>query len=416
MKTKLILLLTQSLFFIVLFSACDKDTVYSTPTPAIQLNKKAISAHPGGAEEAVQLTATGDWEIKEVPAWITLSKMAGKEADNIVINISENRAREGRMFTLTFFCGNTRDTLNVHQLGLKDLTLSPALPFFQFSRIDVSETKYSLQSTALFVNPDIRSRIYMGNLICPNAQSNTNISEYTGYTFNPITVVTALTKSRDIYPSKVEQDAYAEEVIAQHSSQIESFGSDNGSTEFYSYKQLYAIGLANLGVKLDEVVTGSSFIRKEMTRNFGLIFSFQKVAFTIFMDYPVKLITENLKEEDRTKGVAYINSVSYGKVGLLVVESDIDARIVKTAINKKMSNLSLSAEENKAIAQADITYVYFDNSNQVKKQQGNPLDVINAYKTGIVSNSENIYPVKFTLANYDNHGVMPLSFSFNIPQ
>ena len=43
------------------------------------------------------------------------------------------------------------------------------------------------------------------------------------------------------------------------SDQNVSFEIDNGTFDFYSHKQLYMAGMINLGVKLDEAVSGVSF-------------------------------------------------------------------------------------------------------------------------------------------------------------
>lgn len=64
----------------------------------------------------------------------------------------------------------------------------------------------------MFINPAIRDKIYLGNLISPNAQSNVDIPEFTGYTFNPITVSTSAIVdevAKTYLPSPKEQDLFA---------------------------------------------------------------------------------------------------------------------------------------------------------------------------------------------------------------
>ena len=61
-----------------------------------------------------------------------------------------------------------------------------------------------------------------------------------------------------------------------------------------------------------------------MTRKYGLIYSFKRTFFTLDIDIPKKLIKEELKDADKAKGASYVSSVGYGRVGLLIVESDTD--------------------------------------------------------------------------------------------
>lgn len=416
MGNKLLLSGIQVFLFASLLTSCDKDDTIIERL-AIKLDKHSVSVVPAGAQETLQLTANADWEVKEVPEWILIDKMEGTKNDQLTIHVKENRARKGRSHTLTIFCGNTRDTMNISQQGLADLVLSPALPLFFLSDIEMSgddSNQYTVTTKSMFVNPDIRSKIYLGNLISPKAQTATNMTEFTGYTFNPITISSPVIYSREIYPSRSEQEAYVQDILAANPKQVESFVSDNGTTEFYTYKQLHAIGNANLGIKLDELVKGFPYAKEEMTKNFGLIFSFKKLVFSVAMDYPIKLIKENLKTEDRDKGVAYVSTVSYGKVGLLIGESDIDSRDFKVAVNNYLSNRSLTQTEINILDNTDLCYVSFDNNGQPQKQSGSWQSVLTAYRNALTSDNSNIYPVQFGLADFDHHGISPISFSFSV--
>ena len=60
----------------------------------------------------------------------------------------------------------------------------------------------------MFINPAIQDKIYLGNLVSHNAQSNINIPEFTGYTFNPVTVSTSAAVEEVVktyIPSQKEQ-------------------------------------------------------------------------------------------------------------------------------------------------------------------------------------------------------------------
>ena len=71
--------------------------------------------------------------------------------------------------------------------------------------------------------------------------------------------------------------------------------------------------MVNLGVKLDEIMSDVSFKEKEMTRKYGVIYSFKRTFFTLDIDIPKKLIKEELKDADKAKGASYVSSVGYGR-------------------------------------------------------------------------------------------------------
>lgn len=90
--------------------------------------------------------------------------------------------------------------------------------------------------------------------------------------------------------------------------------------------------------------------KKRLARKYGLIYSFKRTFFSLDINIPEKLIQEELKEADLEKGVSYVSSITYGRVGLLIVESDTDSREVKAAVNRLIENKSLSQEESELLS------------------------------------------------------------------
>lgn len=389
--------------------------------PFIKLSTNDLSMSLTGDEKKITLTTNRSWKATNIPNWVVISPTSGDESTEITIKVNENRNPETRQVNIIFVNEDVSQLLEISQFGLKEVIRGPTLPIFSFKYVEFASnyTKYSIKVNSLFVNPEIKNKIYSGNLISHDTQLNTDIFEFTGYTFNPVTVSTSAAIDGEIVktyiPSLTEQDTFARQIIAKNPSQNESFTADNGSTEFYSYRRLHVLGITNIGIKLDEVVSGSSFTKKEMTRKYGIIFSFKQLLFSLTTDKPEALIKETLTEADKAKGVSYVSVVNYGKVGLLVVESDTDSRNVKFAINKVIANQPLTQEESNLIQSADISYVYFNNNKEVQVKKGN-IDAVNAYKDAMTNKKDNIYPVTFQLANYDTHAVSTLPFSFSVPE
>ncbi len=389
--------------------------------PFIELDKDRLEISQSGKQEIVKITSNCAWQITNIPAWITVNPTEGIKSAEVVLTIKENRSPEARAFELLIKGGNDiEQKLFVYQSGLKDYIQGPTLPIFKYSRLTFTSARddYSIEAKSLLVNPSIKDKIYLGNLISHNAGSHLNIPVFTGYTFNPVTVSTSVSvggTSDTFEPSWAAQDAFAQEIIKKISTQ-KSVSEYNDVTEFYDYRQLRAVGIANLGVELDVLISGKSYKEQEMKRKYGMIYSFKRKVFGLDVDLPDKLIKEELKAADRAKGVSYVASVDYGNLGLLIVESDTDSRDLQAIIDKVVNTgYEPTAEEKALLDAADISYVYFNNNVEEQIKRGH-LDVVKAYKKAKKEGSEYIHPLEFTLLDFDSHELSVIKFSFQVPK
>lgn len=388
----------------------------------IELDKDVLFMSIEGDEQKVKLTTNRPWEMKNIPDWLTIDPVSGNGSTEIIFKIKENRQPDGRNVDLVVAAENVNEKINVTQSGLKDVIRVPTLGMFRFEHIEFPATpeadNYEMKAKNLFVNPSIKDKIYLGNLVSHNAGSNIDIPEFTGYTFNPVDVSTSAAV-RDVtttfVPSQTAQTDFVRHIIDQNPSQQISFTIDKSGFEFYTYRLLHTVGMINLGIKLDELVSGYSYTQQEMTKKYGMILSFKQVLFSVDMDFPSQLILEELSESDLAKGVSYVSTVHYGRVGLLVVESDTDSRDVKTAINKVIGGESLTAAESNLIESADISHVYFTNDNEAHVKKGG-LDAVNSYKEAIGNTKENVCMVGFGLNDFTDHSNNSISFSFKLPE
>lgn len=379
------------------------------------------SANADGGFFTVKITTNTPWKITESPQWVSVSRMSGDTSGEVSVRIPEHRVKNGRMGIIVFTARELTKTLEVTQHGLNDYLRSPGLSIFTYNRVSFTSMLdwYKIETHRMFINPGIKEKIYVGNLISHQADPHTDIPEFTGYTLHPVTVSTGATnvKSKTFVPSFKEQQGMAAEVMARNPEQSGWFRHDNGTTEFYDYKHLYAIGMVNLGIKLDELVSGASFTQQEMNRNFGMVYAFKNNLFSLDMDIPDKPLTqEPLSEADKAQGVSYVSAVHYGKVGVLVIESDIDSRNLKPVVDKllKQDNYLLPDEERRWVEASDFTYVYFSNEGEVQTLKGN-LNAILAYKDGIADTKENIYPIEFYLADAAGHFTSVINYTVKTP-
>lgn len=396
--------------------------------PFLKLNETQIFFSLEGETKSVELTANIPWVVTSFPAWLTISPTSGDKSSRVILAAENNDQMERREAMLVFTSkdGKQKGELAIIQPGRQDVLQSPHLPIFRESMTSYSSNgHYDVTMESLFVNATIKKNIYLGNMIKNKSEIYPDFSFFNGYTFNPITVSVApiagnLTEKTFI-PSLQEQETFAGEVLAnpprQHAGGKVSY---LDATPYLTHRVLHSIGLANLGIALDEIVSGTSYTKQEMTRKSGLIFSFKHTLFTLDMDIPEKLIEGELKDADQTIETSYINSMGYGKIGLLVIESDAQYEKIKSAVSNALHGTIddvRQAEYDALIEASDITYVYFNNKNEVQVNK-NRREAIDAYKAAGSNRKdrENIYPVEFTLSNFNTHATDQLKFSFEAPR
>lgn len=186
---------------LLLCISCGDDD--NSELPVISLDQTEITFEYSGGEIKVKLTANSNWSVNNIPDWLSLDFTSGSTSKEITIIAKRNENIENREVKIIFTSDNKSVALNIFQEATSkfDLTWS-SLGFSSFNNFSFVlgensiERIYSFKIGRMFVNP--------------NLDSNTDISEYEGYTFNEITVfpLTGIEKSKSFIPSKIEQDAF----------------------------------------------------------------------------------------------------------------------------------------------------------------------------------------------------------------
>lgn len=395
--------------------------------PFIELDDKQLGIDLAGETKKVKLTANRPWEITSIPNWIKVSPTSGDNSTEISITVNENHEMAGKEAILTFKLkeGQIKEQLTLIQPGRQDIIQSPFLEIFRSVSTSISGNgSYRITTNRFFVSSYINNKIYLGSLIHHQANNMPDFYSFTGYTFNPITA-SANSKSdakmKTYIPSISEQKNFAQELTANPPRSTATIIYDRfNPTPFWTHRQLRIIGIGNMGINLDELVAEKPYTQEEMTRRYGLIYSFRHTLFSLDMDLPQQLIQEKLKEADKAKGVSYVNSMDYGKIGLLIIETDTKLNDIQSAIKRLMLEDEgyVRQQEDIALVEAsDVTYLYFGNNGQMLFNK-NKMEALIAYKKALYNkqDKENIYPVNFSLANFEDHTDKPIVFSFEVPR
>lgn len=400
------------LFVLLMTVACNSDD--SKSVEFLTLSSNQITTAPEGASQAITVNSSSDWTIDEssIPAWCTITEQT---TAGFTITVLPNHTfidREGKILTKN---GATTNSITITQEGIEN---SPSLdwhtfPVNNFSDIQDANLKRMIKGRTLFITSSVRSQIYHANLIKNSFVLGEDIKAEGNYTFNPITfsahVSGELYIKESVTPSKEVSDAMYEEIIANTPTQSDQL-SISSPYQFNSYKHLHLLGVGNLGLKLDELVTGNSYMNQEMGDRTGLLYTYSNVMFHSIMDLSQKLITEDLPDAEADK-LAYINSIGYGRTALLIVESDYDYTLSKSVVSKIAKGESLTDEEKQVEASLTATYLYFDKDGAVRSSTG--YQSIAAYNEGF--STQPIIPLNFSVSNYKDDAVGDLEFSFPMP-
>lgn len=418
-----------SLFFLVLFIACGDDNKIEPPVEEsdITLSVDEISFEGKGGGELVIVKAESAWRVLELPDWISVDQTRGIGDTDIVIEVTANRKETPRNATIVFATEKFRAELNVIQhkgaididITWKKLNLTLHYELENMVLGDDQKTRiYTFSSDRMFINPSkthgISSKAFLGNIFANQLPSCTDMKVYDGYSFDSITVSSnTLDLSRVFVPSLANQKSYADEIISNKPTQSESFVADQTGIPYHSHRELNLIGMSNIGEKLDELIAGSSYQTTEMKKKTGLIYSYRHAKFSLHMDYPDSPVPEEYRPKDLH---SYIYSITYGRVGLLIVESDFDKDRVRSVIKKvlKGGNLSISDDDNAILEEFNAYHLHFDSFGILRVKKGK-LDAVQSYIKEITEDSSIIYPISFDMGGLIGYAIKSATFQVVLP-
>lgn len=406
------------------FSACKESeperTYYITPA------ETEIEAGEAGIEKRIEVASNCDWTVEATPEWCSARKTAaaGREYMDLEVRANDHEAPREATLVLSFRGdGYTRTTasLRISQSGKEAQTDDPLAwnPFavnnLSLAEYDLSEDgvtrSYRISGTQLFASHSFAKQVFPGNLIDRHTD-NRELTDYRDkYRFNPIHI--AAYSNRKLYetassPSYEAANELAKQIIAEQP--VQNFEYNYiGPIRYNSYRHLHLLGRGNLGLNLDEMITGRSYSEKEMEKRTGMIYSGCQSLFDIVMDYPEKLIQETIGGEE-LGALSYINSVSYGKAYLLLIESDDDFTAVKSVVNSIRRGWDLDDDERKVRDALDVRYIYFDQSG-AHATRGDYTLIGN----GTDRFPPQIIPVNFTTNKLETDAVGDMVIEFNLP-
>ena len=374
----------------------------------------------------INVQANCDWGISETPNWCIVQKTVSDGKECLKIEIRPNDSEKPREAIVTLMGNKVTTSLSIIQKGYnipKDV-----LVWHTFTPNEFSDIQYNLLSDNVtrvyrisgkqhFVNPKIKDRIFLGNLINQYSVNSYIKDYYDQYTFSPITITatsihSGQTLSRRLpQPSYEHLKAFVADIITGDLSQGTSFQYSDNPIPFYSYRHLYLLGMGNYGLALNEFISGQSYMEQEMQKRTGLIYNYCFELFKIVMDYPEQLIKESI-DNTLLPSLAYINSMAYGRTALLLIETDDDYTQTTEVIRKKMKGWELKPQEIQLLNRIVACYIHFNTQGDIIVEKGDEK-LIEQYIADI--KNIDICPLYFTINKLSNHQIGTFTREITIP-
>jgi len=397
----------------------DNDIVESF----IKFDKICLNIDPWGGVYIVNISSNTKWSISEIPKWCSIVENRVSDSGFIEIEVLPNKTGQDRQGLIKLSGGSIAECISIHQKNVEseDEFAWATFPVNSFDNVtytvgdDGVERNYNIQGTDFFINKFVYSKVYNGNLIDRNLESIHDLSEYNSYTYNPLTIACYINGKffeRTTKPSIEELVDFSNEICQAIPQQNQSFNFSNIPIKYTSYRQLHLLSKGNLGIKLDELLTGSSYRDNEMSNKVGYIFSYSMKLFNVMMDIPDKIIQEDIKDENILKTLSFINNITYGKTAYLIIECADNDLDIKNIIGKLFKKESLDLRENSIIENADSYYMHFDKVKNVYIEHGK-LEVIRKYINSI--NETPIIPLSFSALNYVDYSISKINFKVSLP-
>lgn len=376
----------------------------------------------GGGKDTVFISSNTTWNLYDIPDWVCIQNKNGKGDAFLEIAVLPNKTNSERDANIGIINGEVSESMSIHQLC--ETTIGQ-LAWYTFPTGNLDSVKYTLAANGIeriykfycremFINKYIKDKIFHGNLINKTLNSAHELTSYPQYTYNQITMGSftgGKSFIKTAIPSLSGTETFANEIAETLPVQSQYFYNAS-PIKYTSYRQLNLLGRGNIGISLEELISGHPYKEKEMEHKTGLIYSYNMVLISIMMDHPPKLIEENMNDENLLGSLAYISNVNYGKTAYLLVETNENEEVMKSIVGKVTASAALNAREQQIIEEADIYYLHFNPQKEISVERGH-MDMIKKYKNSISGTS--VIPLTFSVLNYTTHSVGNMNYQLNLP-
>lgn len=291
---------------------------------------------------------------------------------------------------------------------------------------EFTETK-EFESSESIVLPHLQMYIFPGSLLKGNSIQNMDFKPITA-SVKPVTVslsIPALNKKTAFTMDKPSLSAtrqFVQDYI--QSADFTQNGTLSYSVEqFTSYDELKVAFGSNVNTRsLFGKNSSSTNIEEGMiSKRTGFYIKFYQTSFTLDMDIPTgSLVNDNNFDSGGVEPV-YVNSISYGRMGVLTIETNELAETARTTINESFNKLFvkgesyLTQEEKNFLNGADFNLYLIGGSGVTAAQSFKGYEAfVNHVSKGTFSKSQPGVPIFCTYSYLNDNSPVKTTFKFDI--
>ena len=267
---------------------------------------------------------------------------------------------------------------------------------FNFLFLLLGASLYAQQGFDSFMakNPD---KTFIGAIM--QAESiNEDTHRFIDVALAPITISFSHSiKSQKITPSYIEMTKVVQNLIENGKIPMQNVGLSHAIREIKSYNELNAL----FGQKINPTLLFDVPTDKASKQNL-LVVSLEQKLLSIYMDLPDTPVLQGKKPEYDTNKLIYLNSVTFGRKAVALIESEQPLSKLKAAIDNVMQNYNnpekIADTSHAILSNSNIRVMIVGGNAQMNVQSGNALTELLTYFNQKITSSDFISPIIFTAA------------------
>ncbi|MGQ7853070.1 thiol-activated cytolysin family protein [Pedobacter sp. WC2501] len=286
---------------------------------------------------------------------------------------------------------------------------------------------------ALMKNSAYERYIYAASLLQGNSIADLNfmpISEFQS-SVKPVTASVSFQAKRVsgiiTNPTLSSTRNFVSDILAQNDISTQVAGFSYSLEKFTAYDELKLAFGSNVktGTLFGHKTSNSTETIDKISKRTGIYAKFIQKNFTLDLDIPAdgKLMNDGTNLDAlNQKYPTYVSSITYGRMGIMAIESDYTYEAVNNAYNSAfkalfVSGSSSTTEEEKRIIDESSMKIYIigaDGSDAVETVNGFDAFIQFIIKGGTFSASNPGVPIYFSLSHLADHSVVKTKFRINI--
>lgn len=324
-------------------------------------------------------------------------------------------SQSGLLSDIKIEINTTRDTWNMldNPSGSHILKSTSSDPFTEIKDVECTES---------VVLPELVPHIWVGNIMKKNSIADC-IYQPLIYPRSPINIGMTLPGTipkQIVNPTSLNYLSYIQEQTAKGSfTQSNEF---NFTIEqFTSYNELKVAFGSNVNTNMIFWGSSSSTERDEhrIDKATGLYVKFYQTSYKTYMDYPQGSIAQI--PSDMVNEAVYINSITYGRLGIMTLETNSTAEYSKEVMNRTFNKLfvsgssSLTSEEQSFLNGCDFkVYLIGGNGSTAVQSFTGYAGFIQHIKKGTFSKNEPGAPLFCTFNHVKDNSPVKVNFKFSM--